>query len=293
MLGRSFLGVVGVAGYAFVLCSALLVGCGKAELDDSDSNASAGKSAGGDSAGDHGAAGDSVGGDGAGSGNQAGAGVGAPACPDDVPSAAEIRATPRADTNLELFALRYSVGIVADQAIYDRVRRDVTAIHNADAAVAKIDYFPTSDGRSLFLSFETETAAQIASGDYHAWDCLNQTYQKTDLLLMSDKFGSYGTLTLKGIYDIARVAKQYSALPGILSVSPNVGGGDGPTICLTRAGDVWHYVFDQAGGDCVAGCTEHDYHHFSTSLTGQVTGLGSLAPADVEEYASYQACRGD
>src|SRR4051812_12135410 len=48
------------------------------------------------------------------------------------------------------------------------------------------------------------------------------------------------------------------------SISPNT-FVDGPTICVTPSTDVWHYVFDRAGGDCPAGCTTHEYHHFSTT----------------------------
>jgi hypothetical protein len=251
-----------------------LVGCGKVASKAGDSVAASGS------------AGTDVGVAGAPDSNG-----GSSNCPTGLPSTAEIASTPRADTNLELLALRSSTGIIADQAIYDRVVRDVTAIRAADASVAGIEYFARSDGRTLFLELAKSNFADMQSGAYHDWDCLNQAYVKTDLLLMDSTVSPYGELTLKGNYDLARVGAQYAALPGIQSAGSNIGGGDGPTICITRGADVWHYVFDKAGGDCPAGCTEHEYHHFTTSTAGQVTSLGELADSEVETYASAQACR--
>jgi hypothetical protein len=209
-------------------------------------------------------------------------------CPVGLPSAAEIASTPRADTNLELLALRNSTGIIADQAIYDRVVRDVTAIRAADPSVAGIGYFARSDGRRLFLELYKSRFADMQSGAYHDWDCLNQTYVETDLMLTDNEPSPYGTLTLKGNYDLERVGAQYAALPGIQSAASDMGGGDGPTICITRAADVWHYVFDKATGDCLAGCTEHEYHHFTTSMAGEVMSLGELADDEVATYAAAE-----
>ncbi len=93
------------------------------------------------------------------------------------------------------------------------------------------------------------------------------------------------------IYDLERLSKDYAALPGMQSVEPNGNGGDGPTICVVRQDSVWHYVFDRAGGDCPAGCTEHAYTHFTVSTLGTVVRLGELSSADALIYASNQVCR--
>jgi hypothetical protein len=37
-------------------------------------------------------------------------------------------------------------------------------------------------------------------------------------------------------------------------------------------------VFDQASGDCPAGCIDHKYTHFTTSIAGEVTNLGEPTP---------------
>jgi len=211
-------------------------------------------------------------------------------CPIDLPGASELAATPRANTNLELLALKFSSGVVAEQAVYDRLVRDVALITAREPSVADIDYYAPHDGKQLFLQTDARTLSQMQAGTYRAWSCLNGTYG-----LVSSDFSSgvisFATLTLKGIYNLVRVSKDYAALPGVQSASANVGGGDGSTICVVREDSVWHYVFDRASGDCLAGCTEHEYLHFTVSSAGTVVALGQPSAAELPVYASTEACR--
>ena len=58
--------------------------------------------------------------------------------------------------------------------------------------------------------------------------------------------------------------------------------GAGPTICAARDGDLIHYVFDDASGDCPAGCIHHDYTHYTADADGEVTWSGEWASDDLE-----------
>ncbi len=215
------------------------------------------------------------------------------ACPPGLPSAKEIASTPRADENLELLALRLSGGIIADQATYDRVVRDVTAVRARDPHVAAIGYFARGDGKSIGLNPNSATYQVMRSGQYQGWDCLNQTYVVTHKVLVDATLSNEASvfLTLKGIYDISAVVMQYGALPGIKAFDSGAVGGDGPTLCVTREGDLWHYVFDQAGGDCPAGCTEQVYYHYTTTGAGAVTSYGEIPANADSKYTSPEACR--
>ncbi|HET7540849.1 MAG TPA: hypothetical protein VFK05_13290 [Polyangiaceae bacterium] len=215
---------------------------------------------------------------------------GADTCSIAGPSAQELSATPRSNTNLELLALKFSSGIVAEQAIYDRLVRDVAAIVARDPSVSDIRYFAPHDGKGLLLVTDEQTLGQMRAGTYSDWNCLNQTYGVENTEFNAGSV-SFAVLTLEGIYDIPRLAKQYAALPKIRSAEANIGGGDGPTICVTRESDVWHYVFDRASGDCPAGCTEHEYFHFTVTTSGSVEALGALSTAEAATYASREACR--
>jgi len=210
-------------------------------------------------------------------------------CPAGVPSAAELAATPREFPELELLALKFSSGIVADQVIYDRFVADVTAIHRQAPDLADVTYYPPNDGRSLILQVDASTYDSMQAGTYDAWSCLNDAYGSSDPSFLD--FGSFSaSFTLRGTYDLAQVGAQYAALPGVMNAEPGV-GGRGPTICVTRNGETWHYVVDQASGDCPSGCIDHKYTHFSSSAAGAVTNLGEPSPAELAQYASTEACR--
>jgi hypothetical protein len=214
-------------------------------------------------------------------------------CRSDVPSPEQIAATPRPFPNLEQLALKLSKGIVADQLVYDRVVRDVTSIHEQAPDVRDIGYFPADDGRSLILSLDAATLADLQANldtPGRPWSCLNDTYVLVRFLFGDAKL-PYAVLTLKGIYDLQQVAAQYAKIPGVASAEPDIGGGDGSTICLTQDGETWHYVFDRASGDCLAGCIDHEFTHFSTDRAGQVVRFPNFTPEDQARYASAEACR--
>lgn len=223
------------------------------------------------------------------------------ACPPALASASELASTPRADVNLELVALKLNPGkIVADEATYRRVVRDVGAIRGKDPDVATISFFPYRDGRSISLVLPVDTAEQMQAGTYHAWDCLNDAYGAVlpfELIRIGNADNVFASGKLKGIYATDLLAAEYARLPGITSTDSIALGGDGPTICVTSGPSTWHYVFDAASGDCPAGCIDHAYRHFTTDADGAVTALetwstqsGTPRPAWVTQLATPAAC---
>jgi len=198
--------------------------------------------------------------------------------------------TPREDTNIELLALKFSDRVVAEQDVYDRLVKDLSSIRAQDPSIASINYFAPNDGKSLLLTVDVPTATAIANGNYHSWNCLNDAYGATNINQMSVGDTGFVELTLRGNYRLDIVSKQYAKLEGIKSAGPAIGGGDGPTICLTRTNNLWHYVFDDASGDCPAGCTEHAYKHFTTDQTGAVVDLGQPSADELLEFATREAC---
>ncbi|HEX3774292.1 MAG TPA: hypothetical protein VHV51_07495 [Polyangiaceae bacterium] len=211
-------------------------------------------------------------------------------CAPGLPSAAEIASTPRANTNLELLALRFSSGVVAEQAIYDRIVRDVAAIDAQAPELADITYSALADGRTWDLGAGPTVLAEMEQGTYHDWDCLNQTYVVKNISFTMSFNQPLAKLELKGIYDFDKVGAQYGALRGVETVLPETNSGSGSTICLTLDGATWHYVFDRGSGDCPAGCITHVYTHFSTNAAGAVTALGQIMQGSDSPYISPAAC---
>lgn len=224
-----------------------------------------------------------------------------PGCPPGLASGDELASTPRTDVNLELLALKLSPGkLVAPQAAYDRVVRDVGAMRTMQPELAKIGFFSFRDGRSIDLVVAVETGRQMEMGTYHAWDCLNQTY---GAVLPAEYHGigqgedAFVFFKLRGIYATELLETEYARLPGVTNAGSIALGGDGPTICASADGTTWHYVFDDASGDCPAGCIDHAYRHFATDPAGTVTELGTWTtkdgtprPAWVTQLASPDRC---
>lgn len=207
-------------------------------------------------------------------------------CPSPLGTPEEIALTPRADENLELLALSLEPGrITASTSTYERVVADIAAVRAVSPDLADVRYFAADDGKTIYLGLTDIAAQSLRAGKYSAWDCLNDAYGFTSIT-QNDAFGSsYVLIQLHGIYDVGRLATLYAQLPGVSSAGPNSREGDGPTLCAARDGERYEYVVDRAGGDCPAGCTEHEAYLFASDASGQVTALdtwssesGSPAP---------------
>lgn len=187
-------------------------------------------------------------------------------CPMPQGSKEEIASTPRDDENLEMLALHLDADrVVASQETYDRVIADVRAIRELVPDLADIRYFAPHDGKTVILTPNEITYLSIQAGDYSAWDCLNDFYG-----LESMEGDALVLLTLKGRYNMNRVAAIYAQLPGTERADPNWSGGDSATICARRGTSVIEYVFDHAGGDCSAGCPIHDARRFESAAPGVI-----------------------
>jgi len=197
-------------------------------------------------------------------------------CPPAAATPAEIASTPRADTNLELLALRLSQRVVAEQGIYDRVVRDLTAIRVLKPSVANISYWPLHDGRDLVFTVDRPTAEALRDQRHRAWRCLDASYvvaaTKVTIVEAVPPSAPLQTvsLTLKGIYDTEMLSQLYSSALEKGDIQPNYSVGDAATICVTRNGDRWHYVLSAARGDCPAGCTATTAYYFSSGVGGAV-----------------------
>jgi hypothetical protein len=189
-------------------------------------------------------------------------------CPEPVGSAQELALTPRADHNLELLALEQLEpdSLVVSQSTYERVERDVAAIRALEPSLVPVYYRSGTDGRRIKIQWSEDALAAFHEGQYTAWNCLNEAYRLTDFRTLE----SETELVFDGIYNVGLVFELYRQLPGVTGGNASWLGADGPTICVSRAGDGYDYVFDDTGGSCGV-CEQHLAYHFQTDVTGQVT----------------------
>jgi hypothetical protein len=204
-----------------------------------------------------------------------------------------LAATPRPDARAELLAVETSGAFVAPDPLYQRVTKELAAIARLDPRTADIEPF-VEFAADLIVVLEEDAWQADQRAQYHAWSCLNEAYGVKEIdhnmlpRMRGVKLG-FGDRR----WNAARLAPLYAAVPGVRSAAADGMMGDGPDVCLEVQGDTHHYIFDKAGGDCPAGCTEHLYLGFEAGPDGTVTPLGSsdgaAAPAWFERRRDCRA----
>jgi hypothetical protein len=171
------------------------------------------------------------------------------------------------DENLERLALRLSSGLYADKDTYDRLVRDATMIRSENPGLRSVGYRMDHDVRVLRVTFKPLYFWLARTHLYWDWSCLNRFLGAA--VVFHPEF-DYAELTFSGLYNPHIVERAYGALPGLQATEFSSLLGDSSGIYVTREAAAWHYIFDLAGGDCPAGCTEHELHYFAVSTDGRV-----------------------
>ncbi|WP_438011759.1 hypothetical protein WME89_25820 [Sorangium sp. So ce321] len=188
---------------------------------------------------------------------------------------AALASTPRADEEAELLAIEATSELVAPERIYQRARRDLAAIRAAHPAVRDLRAAPDW---SNSLLVRLNGGARESVRNNNAVACLNRVYNAKAMRPLVDDMPELVVIEFKGRYNIPVLAREYARQPGVSYAEPDSRVGDGDDVCLSIAGDRYHYIFDEGAGDCPAGCTSHTYWGFSTTPDGTIQPLGMFSP---------------
>lgn len=184
---------------------------------------------------------------------------------------------------LEALAARVSGRVVADQATYERITRDMASMRALWPQLLFLgEYVVGAEG--ILISADESTLSAMWSGYYEEWDCLNRLFRATDTVRVSR---THLGLSFRGIYDLRLLAGEYQKLPRVTGAFPNSFPGGWGEICVIPGEDEWHYIFDEASGDCPSGCIDHVYHHFVTLQTGEVKRDGRWEYSRDEERPDW------
>src|SRR5262245_52304199 len=93
----------------------------------------------------------------------------------------EIEATPRPDLDVEALALLLGPGVTADSAVYNRMVQDLQRIHVQRPSLAGFEFQLYWEPTNLLMNFDPETYAEVRSGQYTDWDCLNDWYDVKEI----------------------------------------------------------------------------------------------------------------
>jgi hypothetical protein len=217
--------------------------------------------------------------DGASSGSSSG-GVSPPDCSDYMGRATpeQTAMTPLADAEAELLAIEASGEIVAPPALHDRIVGELAAIRGGEPGLADVLVWPDWSPSAIVVSLDEEGMAAYDAGTYQDWDCPNALYHVMEI----EPGGLFGAFTVRfaGLYDVNQVLEDYLVVEHVEHAEIEPSGGDASDVCLSIDGDLHTYIFDDARGDCPAGCTEHLYTGFTVDIDGTITPLGSFDPAE-------------
>jgi len=194
----------------------------------------------------------------------------------------EVALSPYPNPEAELLASESTDRAVAPEAAYDRIEIELAAIRAEYPEIAEIEARSTWE-LSLGFSFDDAGAAALAQGTYEAWDCLNELYAVTEIDLSRIEDLGIAFLDFTGRLNLPVVALDYMPLPNVLNASGTPRIGDGPDVCvMPMEGDDHLYIFDDAGGDCPAGCTFHTYWGFTIDADLNIDLLGTFTSAEEE-----------
>ncbi len=231
-----------------------------------------------------------AGGSGGASGGDAGGfgGGGAVDCTGFSPKASpsDIAQSPRANPVAEILAFETQGTLVAVDSLYQRLDEELTQIVAAEPGLAAM--MPISSvysGKPLRLQFDPSGWASVSSGEYTGWECPNQAYSGSATLNLQ---WSFAEVSFSGKrFHAGLIAAEYAPLPHVTSSMVDTYAYDGPDLCLEIKGDEHFYIFDQASGDCPAGCMYHDYTGFSANAGALVVKLGTYNPKAGAEPAWF------
>lgn len=189
--------------------------------------------------------------------------------------------TPEGDEEAELIALCLSGELSAPDDLYNRVLRDLAVIRvrfgDEYESIQSIRFRPPWVVGCIIMSFNDSTADEVANGEYHAWDELNQKYQVTEIDTSSIRY-KWIVLYFKDKLHPRRLSELYGALPGVRYAEPNHIFGDSPNVYprQTRLGIT--YLFRNAWGDLPSGALCNEYWYFTVYEWIQAIFIGHWDP---------------
>ncbi len=187
---------------------------------------------------------------------------------DHFPDIEDLADSPREDSELEYLAIDCSEGWVADQDVYDQLVADIATIRGADPRMAQIEVWKgRPDGQTFLIETnDADVHAAFIDGTDPEFQCvvdaLDGKVTGRDFATDDESFWSM----VETPYPLDRRAGSvFEQVEGVHQADPNFFAEDGDRIYYDVRSDPRRYVFDDAGGDCPAGCTTHHYFLWEVS----------------------------
>lgn len=243
--------------------------------------------------------------------------------PDDGTLSEQLAMTPRADANIEAMALSFDNRtapfdpnlehrvVVARQATYDRLLRDVAAARALEPELADVTFFDPFANRTIIFHLDRADWKLFQRGEYDDLDCFLDLYEGEILGPAIDDPNPRTILArfAPGL-DLHTIAQQvvFGKVPSIDAAGVGGTAGinglprhDGPTICADGSDTTWHYVFMDTDGECTSTpeCTHTESYYVTTDAAGNATvqdvwveGTPGTEPQWITSFRTSDRCGG-
>jgi len=201
-----------------------------------------------------------------------------------VRSNSDLNSTPMENEEAELAALWLSGELVAPEYLYNKIRDDLDLIRSTwQDSVSEVEIIFNPYWQSSYLSFGfyQNTYDSILSGDYHAWDSLNEVYHVNNMSFIDEI--THVSLHFEGKLNPIVLVDIYAGLPGTRYIHSGATVGDYPMLLIFNARGKLKYFFRNAWGDCPAGCIYSTYNYFEV-VDDSAIHRGAWYPETPEDY---------
>ncbi len=172
--------------------------------------------------------------------------------------------SPRDNVEAEQLALEHFSALLAQDAEYERILRDVAAIRTRQLHVANVIH----DMSWL----PTEMIVKVTDGlSRCGFDALNVFYRMSELeFLFQSGGGTWYVVHFPGRLKTPLLSLDYAALPEVQFADPNGLIGTDDHIQIQTGEDAWTYDLDDGFHDCFDGCDCHIFWTFTVDSAGNV-----------------------
>jgi hypothetical protein len=165
----------------------------------------------------------------------------------------------------ELISLCLSGELEAPKRLSKRVLNELATIRSTFGdefePITRLVFTPPWLVSCLIVGFDSNSAEQVARGEYRAWDNLNRRFHVSRIDTHAIKFRAV-TLYFEMVLHPRRLAEEYRSLPGVSYAEPNGLIGDFPNVYPRKTLGQLTYLFRHAQGDCPSGCIYSEYWYF-------------------------------
>lgn len=212
-------------------------------------------------------------------------GILAAGCSDSPTGIASGPVPPTPEQEAQLAALGLSGNLHPPGEVVARIRLDLAIIREGFGAhipqLGQIYYESPWVPGSVHIMLDDQAVHGVRTNTYHAWDANNAWFHvvRIDTTLIRHRYVVLGS---RDMIHAKRMAESYEGLDGVTETAANgADAGDGSRVYLRRTDSGYEYLFRNAWGDCLAGCTSAEYWLFrSTADDLEFRGYWSTESAD-------------